>query len=182
MASAEPERQLVVFSLHGEDYALPITAVREIIRYVKPGATAAASGAIQGMISFRGRLLPLVDLSSRLGRQLETGRDTRILVVEVSNGSLGLIVDAVDGIVRVPERQIEPFPAAADKGLGEGIAVVGDRLIVLIDAERALGELLGGRPATQVEPTTDAIRRRPEPPPDPPGSRSPHRRGGRGWS
>ena len=141
------ERQLVVFSLHGEHYALPIASVREIIRYVQPSATAAASGVIQGMINLRGRTLPVVDLSSRLGRELATGRSTRILVVEVSNGSLGLIVDAVDGIVQVPAQQIEPLPTAADKALGEEIAVVGDRLIVVIDAEHALGDLLGARAA-----------------------------------
>lgn len=146
MTATELERQLVVFTLHGEYYGLPITSVREIIRYVPPRATAAASGVIQGMISLRGRTLPVVDLSSRLGRQLQTGRKTRILVVEVSNGSLGLIVDTVDGILHVPAEQIGPLPTAADKGMGDEIAAVGDRLIVLIDAERALGGLLGSRP------------------------------------
>jgi purine-binding chemotaxis protein CheW len=67
MPAAEVERQLVVFSLHGEHYGLPITAVREIIRYIPPSATATASGVIQGLINLRGRTLPLVDLSSRLG-------------------------------------------------------------------------------------------------------------------
>ena len=50
MTAAEGERQVVVCSLHGEHYGLPITSVKEIIRYVPPSATAAASGSIQGMI------------------------------------------------------------------------------------------------------------------------------------
>ena len=140
------ERQLVVFSLDGEECALPITAVREIIRYVRPRATATASGVIKGMISVRGRTLPVVEVARRLGRELEPSRRSRILVIEVSNGSLGVIVDAVDGIVHVPGEWIESLPAAADKSLGDEIAVVGDRLIVLIDAERAFGDLLLGRP------------------------------------
>ncbi len=153
MTAPERERQLVVFSLHGEHYGLPIASVREIIRYTPPRATAVASGAIQGLINLRGRTLPVVDLSSRLGRQLETGRETRILVVEVSNGSLGLIVDTVDGILPVPAEQIEPLPIAAENGLGDEIAAVGERLIVLIDAERALGSLLPRRPtATRPRP------------------------------
>ncbi len=148
MPASERERQFVVFSLHGEHYGLPITSVREIIRYVPPRATAVASGVIQGLISLRGRTLPVVDLSSRLGRRLETGSKTRILVVEVSNGSLGLIVDAVDEILSLPAEQIEPIPIVAESGLGEEIAAIGERLIVLIDAERALGSLLPGRPST----------------------------------
>ena len=144
----EGERQLVVFSLHGEHYALPITAVREIIRYIPPSATATASGLIQGLISLRGRTLPIVDLSSRLGQRLEVGSKTRILVVEVSRGTMGLVVDTVDGILPVPAAQIAPLPVAgAENGLGDEVASVGERLIVLIDPERALGTLLPEPPA-----------------------------------
>jgi chemotaxis signal transduction protein len=110
MTGAERDRQPVVFSLHGEYYGLPITSVSEIIRYVPPSATATASGEIKGMINLRGRTLPIVDLSSRMGGQLETGRRTRILVVEVSNGSLGLIADTVDGIIEVRGEQVESPP------------------------------------------------------------------------
>jgi purine-binding chemotaxis protein CheW len=156
MTAAEAERQVVVFSLRGEYYGLPITAVREIIRYVAPSATAMARGAIRGMIILRGRTLPIADLSSRLGHQLEVGARTRILVLEVAGGALGLIVDTVDGILPIPAAQIEPLPvAAADVGLGEEVAAVGDRLIVLIDPERAFGELLPRKPAP-----TPARRRR----------------------
>jgi purine-binding chemotaxis protein CheW len=144
MTTAEAERQLVVFSLHGEHYGLPITPVREIIRYVPTSATATAAGLVQGLINLRGRSLPIVDLSSRLGRSLEVNSKTRILIVEVSGGALGLIVDTVDGILPVPAEQIERIPAAAttEDGLGDEVAAVGDGLIVLIDTERAFGAVL----------------------------------------
>jgi purine-binding chemotaxis protein CheW len=141
MTRARSEDQMVVFSLHGEHYALPITSVQEIIRYVAPSATAIASGLIRGMINLRGKTLPVVDLSPRLGGQLELGAATRILVVEVSGGSLGLVVDRVEGIMGIAADLIQPLPAAANREVGEEIAAVGDRLIVLIDPERALGEL-----------------------------------------
>jgi len=159
MTAAEVERQVVVFSLHGEQYALPITSVREIIRYTAPTATAAASGPIQGMISLRGRVLPVVDLSSRLGRPIEVGSRTRILVVELSNGSLGLIVDTVDGVIAIPTAQIEPLPVAVGtNGLGEQIAAVGERLIMLIDAEQALGDVLAPRAAKPPAPAARAVK------------------------
>lgn len=161
MTAAEVERQFVVFSLHSEYYGLPIDAVREIIRYVPPSATATASGVIQGMISLRGRTLPIVDISSRLGRHLEVGSKTRILVVEVSRGALGLVVDTVDGILPIPVAQIEPLPvAAAENGMGDEVAAVGDRLIVLIDAELAFGDVLPERPATARRRRTSTARRR----------------------
>lgn len=158
MTAAEGERQLVVFSLHGEHYALPITVVREIIRYVPPGATATARGLIQGMISLRGRTLPIADLSSRLGQRLEVGEKTRILVVEVAHAALGLVVDSVEGILPVPAAQIEALPiAAAEDGLGDEVATVGDRLIILIDPERVLGAVF---PAPAASASGTPVRRR----------------------
>ena len=148
MAAAEVERQLVVFTLRGEYYGLPITAVREIIRYVAPSATATARDVIQGMIILRGRTLPVADLSSRLGQELEVGAKTRILVLEVADGALGLIVDSVDGILPIPANRIEALPAAtAGEGLGDEVAAVGERLIVLIDPDHAFGDLLRRKPA-----------------------------------
>jgi purine-binding chemotaxis protein CheW len=145
MTGAEPDRELVVFSLHGEHYAVPIARVREIVRYVAPTATAVASGLIQGMVILRERTLPLVDLSERLGHHLEIGRRTRILVIELSGGTLGLIVDGVEGILTVPAERIEALPLAADTSLGDEVAAVGEELILLIDPERALGEVFPGR-------------------------------------
>lgn len=148
MAAAEAERQVVVFSLGGEYYGLPVTSVREIIRYAAPRATATAQGAIRGMIVLRGRTLPIADLSSRVGQELEIGTRTRILVLEVAGGALGLIVDGVDGILPIPGDRVEPLPVAAGgEGLGDEVAVVGERLIVLIDPERAFGDLLLRKPA-----------------------------------
>jgi purine-binding chemotaxis protein CheW len=136
MTPAAAERQVVVFSLLGEPYALPITSVREIIRYTPPGATATASGLIRGMINLRGRLLPVVDLTPFLGGQLEVAAGTRILVVEVPKGAFGMLVDRVEGIIQVPADQIAALPAAASRELSEEIATVGQRVIVLVDPDR----------------------------------------------
>ena len=145
-AQPEVERQLIVFSLHGERYGLPIADVQEIIRYTPPRVTAAARGLIQGLINLRGRVLPVLDLSSRLGQVLEVSDTTRILVIEVSGGVLGLIVDGVDGVVQVPVDQIEPIPGAGgDDALGDQIVAIDDHLVMLIDPERALGRALPGR-------------------------------------
>ena len=171
MATPDPVRQLVMFSLHGEQYALPIKAVREIIRYTKPTATAAATGMVQGMIALRGRVVPVVDLSSTLGRAPEITAQTMILVMELERGELGLIVDNVDGVVDVRAEQIARVPVPViHKGLGEEIATVEDRLVTLIEPEQALGATLGSpkprrraaaKPAdAKPAPTARAPRRR----------------------
>jgi purine-binding chemotaxis protein CheW len=145
-AHSEPDRQLIAFSLHGEQYALPIASVREIIRYTPPQATGTAHGLIQGMINLRGRVLPVVDLSSRLGRVIEVTGATRILVIEVPSGVFGLIVDAVEGVMQIPADRLEDLPGAvAGDALGDQIAAIDDQLVMLIDPERALGGVLSQR-------------------------------------
>ena len=152
MTATDSDRHLVVFSLHGEHYALPVELVREIVRYTPPAVTAAAGGLVQGMISIRGEVLPIVDLSSRLGRLLEIGSGTRIVVVELKRGPLGLIVDTVEGVWRIPAAQFEPLPVpVAAEGLGKEIVAVGGRLIMLIDAEKALASAF---PRTPRRPRT----------------------------
>ena len=178
---SEAERQLIVFSLHGEHYGLPIASVREIIRYTPPRVTASARGLIQGLINLRGRVLPVMDLSSRLGQVLEVSDTTRILVIEVINGVVGLIVDAVDGVVEVPTEQIEPIPGADnDEALGHEIVPIDDQLVMLLDADRALGRMLPQReqreqPGEAADPPMEAHepepRRAPLPTGPPPARR-----------
>ena len=161
MTPAGSGRQLVVFRLHGELYGLPLGAVREIIRYTAPSATAAATGLIQGMINLRGQVLAVADLSGRLGRPpVEITRTTRILVLELAGGSLGLIVDNVEGVRDVPAEQVGPLPVAGgEDSVGEEIAAVDDRLILLLDPERALAGVLG-RPAPRRRTTRRAPAKR----------------------
>ena len=143
ISGSELERQLVVFSLHGESYGMPITSVREIIRYTTPGATGAANGSIKGMISLRGHILPVVDFASRIGRTTELNDATKILVIELNERTFGLVVDSVDEVLLVPAEAIEQIPVS-DAPLGDQIAKLDDRLITIVDPDRALGRALAG--------------------------------------
>jgi purine-binding chemotaxis protein CheW len=157
VTASEMERQLVTFSMHGERYAVPIGSVREIIRYTPPGVRAAAGGIVRGMINLRGRVLPVADLSARLGGTLEVQSTTRILIVDVTNGSVGLVVDRVDGVLHVAESRIEPLPAAmADNAVGHQIVAVDDQLVMLMDPELALGSALSGSAPGRPEPAPAA--------------------------
>ena len=126
-------------------------------------------GLGRGMINLRGQTLPVVDLFEPPRPELETSRSTRILVVEVSGGSLGLIVDGSTEILHVPVDRIAPLPTAADTGLGDEIAAVGERLILLIDPERALGALPEAGTAAKPAANRAAVSR---------GDQRPRRRGG----
>jgi purine-binding chemotaxis protein CheW len=126
--------QLVVFSLGDEEYALPITQVQEIIRYTEPRSVAAEAPWIRGVISLRGKIIPVCDLAARLGVHGERAADAKIVIVETDSGTAGVIVDEVEEVMTVDHHQLDEVPAAGTEFI-DAIAKVGDRLVVLLNPD-----------------------------------------------
>jgi purine-binding chemotaxis protein CheW len=129
--AAANQRQIVVFTLGAEHYALPIQEVHEIIRYSEPRSVAARAEWVRGVISLRGRIVPVYDVAARLGVTSQLGDDAKIVIVEAGAETAGVIVDSVEEVLTVSQDQFEDVPSA-DTTLIESIARVGDRLIVLL--------------------------------------------------
>lgn len=124
-------RQLVVFTLGTEEYALPIQQVHEIIRYAEPRSVASRADWVRGVISLRGRIIPVYDLAARLGLASELSEQTKIVIVEAGNETAGVIVDGVEEVLTVEDGQLQEAPGA-DTTVIESIAKIGDRLVVLL--------------------------------------------------
>ena len=135
MAETETAQQLVVFSLGDEEYALPITQVQEIIRYAEPRAVASEAAWLRGVISLRGKIIPVCDLAARLGLFRDAEGRANIVVVETDNGTAGVIVDEVQEVLTVDDTQLDAVPVAGAEFI-EAVVKVDDRLIVLLDASR----------------------------------------------
>lgn len=138
MTTAAPPqlaRQLVVFSLGSEEYALPITQVQEIIRYAEPRNIASETQWIRGVISLRGKIVPVCDLGSRLGLACELASEAKIVIVETDAGTAGVIVDEVEEVLTVEGDQLESVPGAGTDFI-DSIAKVDDRLIILLDPQQ----------------------------------------------
>src|SRR5512142_542210 len=131
-------RQLVVFTLGAEHYALPIQQVHEIIRYTQPRSVASHTDWVRGVISLRGRIVPVYDLAARLGVTSELTEQTKIVIVETETEVAGVIVDDVEEVLTVEDQQIEEVPGA-DASLIESIAKVNDRLVVLLKPSTIFG-------------------------------------------
>src|SRR5690349_15550936 len=111
--SASPQRQLVVFSLGNEEYALPITQVHEIIRYTEPRSVASPLAWIRGVISLRGKIVPVYDLAARLGINREAGEaKAKIVIVETDTEMAGVVVDEVEEVLTISDEQIDAVPVA----------------------------------------------------------------------
>jgi purine-binding chemotaxis protein CheW len=150
MSEDPPTRQLVVFSLGDEEYALPIADVHEIIRYSEPRSVASSVGWIRGVISLRGKIVPVYDLSTRLGQAGEhPGEHHKIVIVETDDAMAGIIVDEVTEVLTIDCEQIETVPVGTEESI-ESIARVEDRLIVLLDAAGLFGNRVGAAGAAQL--------------------------------
>jgi purine-binding chemotaxis protein CheW len=142
MAEETNARQLLVFSLGEEEYALPVTSVQEIIHYTQPRAVASESAWIRGVISLRGKIIPVADLGARLGllaeRNNDQARGGKIVVVESGAVTAGVVVDDVDEVLTIDPSQLDAVPAAGTEAI-DGIVKIDDRLIILLDLESLFG-------------------------------------------
>jgi purine-binding chemotaxis protein CheW len=127
-------QQLVVFSLAGEEYALPIGAVHEIIRFTEPRSVASEADWIRGVIGLRGKIIPIFDLGARL--QLATGgrEPGKIVILEAGTSQVGVMVDDVEEVLTVTSDQLEPLPTDGGEVI-EAVAKIEDRLVILLNAD-----------------------------------------------
>jgi purine-binding chemotaxis protein CheW len=125
-------RQLVVFSLGDEEYALPIAQVHEIIRYTEPRSVASAAMGVRGVINLRGKIVPVYDLAARLGLANPEGKEANIVIVEAGGSVAGVVVDDVDQVLTVSDEQLEDVPSSGSEAI-EAIAKLDDRLVILLD-------------------------------------------------
>jgi len=127
-------QQLVVFSLGGEEYALPIGSVHEIIRYTEPRSVASDQPWIHGVIGLRGKIIPIYDLAARMGLPAPKEELGKIVIVETGTGQAGVVVGDVEEVLTVTEDQLEGVPTTGNAAI-QSIAKIGDRLVVLLDPE-----------------------------------------------
>jgi purine-binding chemotaxis protein CheW len=142
---------VVTFALGGEEYGVEIAQVQEINRMVTITAVPRTPEFVEGVINLRGRLIPIVDLRSRFGMERsERDKQTRIVVTEIANRRVGMVVDSVSEVLRIPVEKIEAAPelvSSAETQYIRGVGSVGDRLIILID----LGTVVSNAEKQQLE-------------------------------
>ncbi|MFP7477620.1 chemotaxis protein CheW [Terribacillus saccharophilus] len=134
--------KVIVFQLKNEEYAVPVTQVGSIEKMEHITRVPNTESFIKGVINMRGVVTPIVDLRSRLGLE-ETPVDdnTRIIIVDLDDTSIGLIVDAANDVVDIPVDKIEEAPqviGAINVDYIDGVVKLEDRLVILLDLRKVL--------------------------------------------
>ncbi len=138
--------QYLTFMLGGEMFAIGILAIKEIIEYGNLTEVPMMPDYIRGVINLRGSVVPVVDLSVRFGRRsTELTRRTCIVIIEITNGEehqvIGVVVDAVNEVLEIPQEEIEAPPAFGAKirtDFIRGMGKVNGRFVIILNVGNVL--------------------------------------------
>jgi purine-binding chemotaxis protein CheW len=135
--------QLVSFRIAQEEYGVEIGKVREIILMGEITRVPQTPPYVRGLINLRSTVIPVIDLRTRFGLPPgEPTEESRIMVINVGTKIIGIVVDAVSEVLRVPRSQIAPPPATIatlDTQYLTGLVKLPDRLLMLLDIDSLLG-------------------------------------------
>ena len=137
------ENQLVVFKIGNEEFGVDISQVREIVRLLEITYMPKAPAFIEGVVNLRGQVVPIIDLAKRLGiSSSPRGDATRIIVIEIGDSVVGMVVDFVSEVLRLPSENIEEVPGLIETEVPEhyirGVGKLENRLLVLLDLNLVL--------------------------------------------
>ena len=137
--------QLVSFKLGQEEFGIDILRVQEINRVVEITKVPQAPHYCEGVINLRGKVIPVINLRKKYNLdEQEWDRNTRILVCDVHNSIIGMIVDSVEEVIKIPKSTIEPAPqvvSSVDTNYINGIAKLEGRLLIFLDITKIASEV-----------------------------------------
>lgn len=146
LVAGEEPNQYLTFSVIGEHMAIGILDVKEIIEVSDMTRVPMTGDCIRGVINLRGNVVPVVDLSARLGgRVSELTKHSCIILVEIDTDgemqSMGMLVDEVREILEIPESDIQAppdFGSDIRTDFIERMGRVEGEFIILLDIGRVL--------------------------------------------
>lgn len=145
-AERHDQNQFLMFMLGRETFAIPILCIKEILEYEAPTDVPMMPEFVRGIVNLRGAVVPVIDLARRFGRVAnDTTKRTCIVIVETRVGDeshvFGVVVDAVNEVLEIPDTEIEAPPAfgtAVRTDFIQGMGKVRDRFVIILNIDVAL--------------------------------------------
>ncbi|BBI35756.1 chemotaxis protein CheW [Cohnella abietis] len=134
------QNQYVEFSIGNENYAILISEIHEIIRMLDITEIPNSQSYVQGVINLRGKIVPVISLRSMFA--MENGsytKSTRIVVVNHSEESVGIIVDGVNKVTTFSDIQAPPERVGGISGsYFVGIGINNEHLVGILKLDEVL--------------------------------------------
>lgn len=137
------------FQLSSEEYGIAILKVREIIGMVDVTSLPRTPAFVLGVVNLRGRIIPVIDLRRKFGMEpKEFNAETCIVVVDCGADAdsafrVGCIVDSVSEVLTIAAEHFEPAPRCANAAGDyiDGLAKLKDRVLILLDIDKVIGDI-----------------------------------------
>lgn len=134
--------QFVGFRLAEQEYAFRIEQIQEIVILQKVTHTPQVPDYVEGVSNLRGTIIPIISLRRLFGLQaIPTDDQTRTIVVNVGERTMGCTVDAVTQVIRIRDESIQPAPdliTSGQSGYITGFAKLDDRILVILNINELL--------------------------------------------
>ena len=143
----EPKKRFMTFRSSREIYGISLDNVHEIIGLQQYTSVPETADYIMGLINLRGKVIPIIDVRIRFGKEpLEYNDRTSVIVIQVKDTVIGLIVDGIEGVVDIAEKEILPPPSVSNlKSQAQkyvfGICKVNSEVKLLLDPEKLIYDL-----------------------------------------
>lgn len=136
------DREVVAFRVAGQDFCIDIMSVREIRGWTETTILPHAQRFVKGVINLRGSVVPVVDLSERLGLgMIEPGPRHVIIITVIGTQTVGLLAEVVSDILTVSDDSMQPVPDIASESARayiSGVVVAQEKMIRKIDLAKVL--------------------------------------------
>ncbi len=158
-AQALNAKQYLTFMLGGETFGIGILCIKEIIEYTGLTEVPMMPASIRGVINLRGAVVPVLDLAVRFGKQpSDVTKKTCVVIVEIRTDDerhlMGVVVDAVNAVLKITENEIEPPPSFGAKirvDFIEGMGKVNGKFVILLNVGQVLSSEELGALGTAVQ-------------------------------
>jgi purine-binding chemotaxis protein CheW len=143
VAEEVEEDQYLVFTAQSQECGFQAMRVQEISQVLPVSHVPNAPPYIEGIMNLRGRIASVINFRKKFGFEpKEHDEDTRVIVVEMDNYPIGIIVDSVEEVVKIPDNSVQSLPestsTAESREYITGIGMLDKRLIILLDLDKVL--------------------------------------------
>ncbi|HUO16232.1 MAG TPA: chemotaxis protein CheW [Verrucomicrobiae bacterium] len=142
-------QQFCTFFLEDQFFGVPVEKVQEVIRYQEMTRVPLVPAVIRGLINLRGQIVMAIDLRRRIG--MPDRPDSQLpmnVVVRTEDGAVSFLVDEIGDVLEAEEEKLEAPPETLDgqaRELVRGVYKLQERLLLVLDTERAVGDMVNGR-------------------------------------
>ncbi len=135
--------QYLVFKIGSQEFGIQAMHVQEISRVLDTTSVPNSPPYIEGIMNLRGRLSSVINFRKKFGFiPKEHDEDTRFIIVEHKNFPIGIIVDAVEEVIRIPDDILQKLPEATSTLVTEefitNVGMMDKRLIILLGIVKVL--------------------------------------------